>query len=124
MSGDGRGLADTAQDRPYDDRQAARTLRWRYAGLGSRADAFPLDSDDLKNHVPNGRAMFDIARQSLVEMAEYIPSYRPAARRASKFCHAFGIFQCDIQFLDEKPDYFCSGNGLTSALVSTAVCTS
>lgn len=32
---------------------------------------FPLDSDDLISHTPNGRTMFDIARRALVDMAQY-----------------------------------------------------
>lgn len=67
--------------------------------------AFPLNKADLISHT-NGQAMFDVARQALVDMAKFIPSYRGAASNARKFCHAFGIFQYDIQFLDEDPDYF------------------
>jgi hypothetical protein len=67
--------------------------------------AFPLNKADLLSH-PNGAAMFAIARQALVDMAKYISSYKGAAANPNKFCHAFGMFQYDLQFLDKAHDYF------------------
>jgi hypothetical protein len=54
----------------------------------------------------NGQAMFDVARQALVDMAQFISSYRGAANRPNKFCHGFGVFQFDIQFFKNDPNYF------------------
>jgi len=67
--------------------------------------AFPKTMADLLA-VPNGQAMFDLAHQALVDMAAHVPSYAAVSKRASKFCHAFGIFQFDIQFFKNDPDYF------------------
>jgi len=67
-------------------------------------NAFPKTKADLGKL--NGQAMFDIARNALVDMAQYIPSYRSAAKNASKFCHGFGLFQYDLQFFLKEPDYF------------------
>lgn len=69
------------------------------------ATAFPKNKADLLTK-PRGRDMFDIARKSLVDMAEYIPGYQGAVANPDKFCHGFGIFQYDIQFFMPDPDYF------------------
>ncbi|MFX8747366.1 hypothetical protein ABTM31_20725, partial [Acinetobacter baumannii] len=50
-----------------------------------------------------------LARQALVEMAGHIPGYERVARDPDKFCHAFGIFQYDLQFFKTNPDYFLRG---------------
>ncbi len=55
---------------------------------------------------PKGKEMFDIARQALVDMAAFVSSYRGAASRPNKFCHGFGIFQFDLQFFKDEPEYF------------------
>lgn len=68
-------------------------------------DAFPRTKAQLVA-APNGQAMFDIARQALVDMAAFIPSYRRAAALPNKFCHGFGMFQRDIQFFKDDPNYF------------------
>ncbi|WP_068828988.1 hypothetical protein [Pseudomonas sp. BMS12] len=73
------------------------------ASAGRRA--FPQTKADLLSK-PRGQAMFDLARQALVEMAEHIPDYRKAASNPNKFCHGFGIFQYDLQFFLHEPDYF------------------
>jgi hypothetical protein len=67
--------------------------------------AFPRTKADLIAK-PKGRKMFDIARQALVDMAEHIPDYRGAAAKPNKFCHGFGLFQRDLQFFLDDPDYF------------------
>jgi hypothetical protein len=67
--------------------------------------AFPKTRADLVAK-PNGEQMFAIARQSLVDMAQYISAYRSAAANPNKFCHGFGIFQYDLQFFLVDPDYF------------------
>jgi hypothetical protein len=67
--------------------------------------AFPKTKAELMAK-PNGEQMFAIARQSLVDMAQYLSSSRAAAANPNKFCHGFGIFQYDLQFFLEDPDYF------------------
>ncbi|HBB94273.1 MAG TPA: SH3 domain-containing protein [Blastocatellia bacterium] len=53
-----------------------------------------------------GQEMFEIARQALVEMAQFIDSYKGAASNPNKFCHGYGMFQFDLQFFKTEPDYF------------------
>ena len=50
--------------------------------------------------------MFRIARQALVDMAQYIPSYTKVVRNPDKFCHGYGIFQYDLQFFKDDPAFF------------------
>jgi hypothetical protein len=67
--------------------------------------AFPTDKADLlKWH--DGEQMFRIAHEALVEMASHVPAYRGAADKPAKFCRGFGVFQRDLQFFKEDPDYF------------------
>jgi hypothetical protein len=54
----------------------------------------------------SGQEMFDIARKALVDMSAYIPGYRGAAHNSNKFCHGFGVWQYDLQFFKEDPQYF------------------
>ncbi len=68
-------------------------------------NAFPRNKAELVA-VPNGQQMFDIARQGLVDMAQFITSYKGAASNPNKFCHGYGIFQFDLQFFKQDPDYF------------------
>lgn len=67
--------------------------------------AFPKTKADLLAK-PNGQEMFDIARKALVDMAQFVPGFNGAVSNSSKFCHGFGIFQYDLQFFVEDPDYF------------------
>jgi hypothetical protein len=67
--------------------------------------AFPKTKDALVA-VRDGEAMFQVARQALVEMAVHIEGYRGAANRPNKFCHGFGVFQRDLQFFVDDPQYF------------------
>ncbi len=55
---------------------------------------------------PCGEEMFPIARQALVDMAQYIPGYSAMVRNADKFCHGYGIFQYDLQFFKDDPAFF------------------
>ena len=50
--------------------------------------------------------MFDLAHESLVKMSQHVRSFATVAQRPNKFCHAYGIFQYDIQFFKTDPDYF------------------
>lgn len=79
------------------------TIDFRGPGLGRQA--FPR-SKELLIAYPQGQQMFDIARQALEDMAAYITSYRAAAANPRKFCHGFGVFQRDLQFFKDDPDYF------------------
>jgi hypothetical protein len=67
--------------------------------------AFPRTRADLVA-APNGQKMFDIAHAALVEMAEHIGGYKNVAKKPDKFCHGFGVFQYDLQFFKEDPQYF------------------
>ena len=83
--------------------------------------AFPKTKADLVA-VPNGQAMFTIARQALLNMAAEVPGYGFAFTNQAKFCHGYGIFQYDLQFFLTNPDYFLQrryedfGNSLARAL--------
>jgi hypothetical protein len=70
-----------------------------------RPRTFPTNKADLLSK-PNGQAMFDIARQALLDLAQQIPAFRGAAGNPNKFCHGFGVFQYDLQFFKTYPDYF------------------
>lgn len=55
---------------------------------------------------PDGQKMFELAHQSLVDMAQFINSYKGVAQNPNKFCHGYGVFQFDLQFFKQDPDYF------------------
>src|SRR6185295_3104988 len=65
--------------------------------------AFPKNKAALLA-VPRGDEMFAIARQALVEMGQFIPGF--PVSNPNKFCRGFGMFQFDLQFFKEDPDYF------------------
>ena len=67
--------------------------------------AFPRNKAALVAE-DRGQEMFDIAREALVEMAQFIDSYKGAASNPNKFCHGYGMFQFDLQFFKTEPDYF------------------
>lgn len=67
--------------------------------------AFPRNKAALLA-VPRGDAMFAIARQALVDVAQQIPSAFPGASNPNKFCRGYGMFQLDLQFFKDDPDYF------------------
>ena len=67
--------------------------------------AFPRTKADLMAE-PQGQRMFAIARQALVDMAKFVPSYAAVAARPHKFCHGFGLFQRDLQFFRVDPAFF------------------
>lgn len=72
-------------------------------------EAFPRTAAELQAWQPGGEQMFALAHQALVEMAQYIPGYKGVAPNPEKFCHAFGIFQYDLQFFKTNPNYFLQG---------------
>lgn len=73
------------------------------AGKGRKA--FPINKADLLKH-PKGTEMFGIARQAFEDMAKYIPGYKPYLSNQNKFCRGYGIFQLDLQFFRDEPEYF------------------
>jgi hypothetical protein len=79
------------------------TIDYQRPGRGRQA--FPRTKDALVGE-PNGQLMFEIARKALEDMAAYIPGYQGAVANPKKFCHGFGVFQRDLQFFKDDPDYF------------------
>lgn len=68
--------------------------------------AFPVNKADLLTF-ERGAEVFAAARAALEDMGEQIPVYHKIAlAHPEKFCHGFGIFQYDIQFCKQDPDYF------------------
>jgi hypothetical protein len=67
--------------------------------------AFPKTKAELLG-APNGAAMFAVARQALVDMSKQVPGFSGAVGNPNKFCHGFGVFQYDIQFFRDDPQYF------------------
>lgn len=67
--------------------------------------AFPRTRADLVAK-PRGPEMFAIARKALMDMARFIPGFKGAVANPNKFCHGFGVFQYDLQFFLQEPDYF------------------
>ena len=66
---------------------------------------FPKTKSELLA-APRGVEMFDIAHESLAALAEHATEYQKYAANPDRFCHAFGIFQYDIQFFRDDPDFF------------------
>ena len=75
---------------------------------GKGRKPFPRSRAELEGHA-NGTAMFAVARQALIDMAAVVPGYTSVAQNPNKFCHAFGIFQYDLQFFDLDVPYFSQG---------------
>lgn len=67
--------------------------------------AFPINKQALLN-VNDGGVMFDIARDCLIKMAQFIKGYSVAVKNPNKFCHGFGIFQYDLQHFKNDPEFF------------------
>jgi hypothetical protein len=67
---------------------------------------FPVNKAQLLAS-SKGDAMFAIARQALLDVGSVNAVYHKlAASNPDKFCHAFGIFQYDIQYFPGNPDFF------------------
>ena len=66
---------------------------------------FPRNKAELLA-APRGAEMFAIARQALLDMASHVNGYEAATINPNKFCHGYGIFQYDLQFYRENPEYF------------------
>jgi len=70
------------------------------------AHRFPADRGDLEDE-PHGGQMFQIAREALAGVAEFSSSYRSAYDgNENSFCRGFGIFQYDLQFYRDDPQFF------------------
>jgi hypothetical protein len=68
--------------------------------------AFPKTKDDLVSEA-NGDEMFAVARAALGAIGEYNETFGNIFdSKPNKFCHGFGIFQYDIQFFKENPEFF------------------
>lgn len=69
--------------------------------------AFPKNKAALIAR-PGGQRMFELAHNLLVEMGEAtgIDAYIHAGNNPVKFCRGYGMFQRDLQFFKDDPDYF------------------
>jgi Bacterial SH3 domain len=76
-----------------------------YRGPRRGRQAFPRNKDALVA-ARNGARMFEIARKALEDMSAHVPGYEDAVANPKKFCHGFGVFQRDLQFFKDDPDYF------------------
>ncbi len=92
----------------YKRETVARTLELCVGDTLSGSDgrtAFPKDKSALLAK-PKGDEMFHTAREALEAIAEYNNDFKRASRNPERFCHGFGIFQYDLQFFLENPDFF------------------
>jgi len=56
---------------------------------------------------PRGKEMFKVARKALVNLGTINKTYKNIAEaNPDKMCHGFGMFQYDLQFFLEDPDFF------------------
>ena len=76
-----------------------------FQGPGRGRQAFPRNKALLLAET-NGQGMFDIARDALEQMSAFVRGYERAVANPDKFCHGFGVFQRDLQFFKDDPDYF------------------
>lgn len=68
--------------------------------------AFPKTRAALEA-AEDGEEMFQIARNALGSVAPFNQAYDKVFKgNGSKFCHGFGIFQYDLQFFKDDPEYF------------------
>jgi hypothetical protein len=70
-------------------------------------NAFPRNKAAL-TAVEDGQRMFDLAHELLIEMGDAtgIEAYQRLGRNPNKFVHGYGIFQSDLQFFREEPNFF------------------
>ena len=92
-------------------RQLTRTefwrLCWRHHRREPRQQQGPQGVPEEQGGTlwqSKGQEMFGIARKALADMAQ---PFRGSTRaNPNKFCHGFGVFQFDLQFFNDEPDYF------------------
>jgi len=77
-----------------------------------RSSAWPKNRAELEA-APKGKDMFKVARAALERIAKVNSGYKGAFKNPNKFCHGFGMFQYDIQFLRAEPDFFLSSRWAT-----------
>lgn len=78
-----------------------------------RATAWPKDRAELEK-ATKGKAMFKVARAALERIGKINSGYKKVAdNNEDKFCHGFGMFQYDIQFFKEDPDFFLNSTWAT-----------
>lgn len=70
-----------------------------------RRKAFPRTPQDLKA-LPKGVEMYDIGRNALQVLGDVAPEYAKYVRYKKRFCRGYGLFQYDLQFFKEDPNYF------------------
>lgn len=71
-----------------------------------KRSAFPKNKAELLAR-EKGDEMFAIAREALEAVASFVPSFKRVADSSpNKFCRGYGIFQLDLQFFKDNPDYF------------------
>ena len=86
-----RRLADPAQD---SVQQVVALCVGDTLDSDKGREAFPKTKADLLSK-PNGEAMFEIARQALLDMAQHVPGFKGVVANPNKFCHGYGVFQYD-----------------------------
>lgn len=89
----------------YKKETVAKTLELCVGDTVSGRTAFPKDKSELLLQA-KGDEMFAIAREALESIAPYNNDFSKAAKKPDKFCHGFGIFQYDIQFFLDNPNFF------------------
>ena len=67
--------------------------------------AFPKNKAALLAQ-SNGERMFAVAREALALVKKYDKGYEAAYKNPEKFCHGYGLFQYDLQFFKEDPQFF------------------
>ncbi|WP_298145902.1 hypothetical protein [uncultured Acinetobacter sp.] len=67
--------------------------------------AFPINRAQLEEY-PNGRSMFEIAHQALIDVSNYATSFKKVSQNPNKFCRGYGIFQYDLQHFQTDSDFF------------------
>jgi hypothetical protein len=77
-----------------------------------RSTAWPKNRQEFEFY-PRGKEMFKVARAALERIAEINAGYKVAVANPDKFCHGFGMFQYDIQYFKQEPDYFLNGGWST-----------
>ena len=70
-------------------------------------DAFPKNKEELLT-APKGAEMFTIGREALKALAVHLPEFQKYTTNnfPNKFCRGYGIFQYDLQFYENDPNFF------------------
>jgi hypothetical protein len=104
----GPQMVDAVTGTPFSvNMLTAIAIQETYEISAPRRTAYPKTKDELIAS-PRGQEMYDVARQALADMAKHAPEYQKYVANPERFCHAFGVFQYDIQFFKDDPDFFLS----------------